>query len=55
MQVLSVKAARDAGNEGGSPKRKKSYLSRLSPSVMRVVLLRVSDVLLDGPRKKRDC
>ena len=47
-------------NVGGSPRRKKrvslfSYLSCLAPSVNLRGHLRVSRVLLDGPRKKRDC
>ena len=47
---------RDARNEGGSPRRKK----RVVPLPSRAFShsrghLRVSGVLADGPRKKRDC
>ena len=43
---------RDASNEGGSPRR-----SRAPPVAFSHARghLRVSGVLLDGPRKKRDC
>ena len=55
-----VAKPRVSRNEGGSPRRKKrvslfSCLSCLAPSVNPRGHLHVSRVLLDGPRKKRDC